>query len=517
MSPTAEAVAPALETRMISIAELYPSPLNPRKKFTPESLADLTANIQKRGEVIVPLILRSMGGPAFEIVDGERRFRAATAAGNIAALPGIVRDDLNDSDAIEMMLLTSMQRQELTPLEEAGGFKSLIESNTSKYSAAYIADRIGRSEKYVWDTMKLLDLVPAAKALLEREKILVGHARVIAKLKPEDQLRVIAPEGGALFEGLNADLPFDEAAEKNDPYQGLKAVAVAELENWISRHVKFDIKHAAQAAPLDFGQAAEKVEEAAAKPGRGKKVIAITFDGYVQPEAKADGERIFGPRTWKRADGTKGTTVIEYPKRKVLDSPVCDHSVLGVVAVGSEHYGETFEVCIAKERCEIHWKDEIREREKNQNLRDQGKGKQASKNEESAYERQQEHWRKEQEATDRKRAVWQAIVRPLVAEAVNQVKGAKTITPKLAAALEKLEPTIDVADVKKALGAQWWKQLPAALMVSVFTRTPTHWGDFKEFVKYKAKPLGLDIKKLEAVRDQHMPKPKEETAAAKKR
>lgn len=137
---------PQFVGQMVPIDLLVPSPMNPRKKFTDASLVDLTANIKQLGEVIVPLVLRSKG-KKFEIIDGERRYRASTAAGNITHLPAIVRDDMTDSAAIEMMLLTSIQKQELTPLEEASGFKALIESNKSKYSAAYIADNLGELQR----------------------------------------------------------------------------------------------------------------------------------------------------------------------------------------------------------------------------------------------------------------------------------------------------------------------------------------------------------------------------------
>lgn len=119
MAPTA---APTPALMHVAITDLFPSPLNPRKKFTSASLVDLADNIQKRGEVVQPLLLRSAkgkdAGSRFEIIDGERRFRASQSAGNIAVLPALVRDDFSDADAIEFMLLSSIQKQELTPLEE---------------------------------------------------------------------------------------------------------------------------------------------------------------------------------------------------------------------------------------------------------------------------------------------------------------------------------------------------------------------------------------------------------------
>lgn len=504
MSPTAEADAPPQTLgHMFPIGQLVPSKLNPRKKFDDASLADLASNIQKRGEVIVPLILRTKG-EKFEIIDGERRFRASKKAG-ITELPAILKDDLTDSEVIEIMLLSAIQRQELTPLEEASGYKALIDSNPSHYSALYIADRIGRSEKYVWDTIKLLDLVDEAKALLERDKIQVGHARVIAKHKAEDQQRIIARETGGLFQAMSR-LGFDEEAEKNDPYHSLKAVTVAELQQWIKDHVRFDVQHAATAAPLDFGAVAERVEQAEAKPGKGKKVVSITYDSFVQPSAKADGEKTFGPRSWKRADGTKATTIIEYPKRKVMDSPTCDHAVLGTVVVG-DGWGESFEVCIAKDKCEVHWGAEIREREKNQKLRASGKGSQAAQRESSA----DDGWKKEEAAREAKRALWKAICEPLVLEAIRQVKGVAKLTARHISYIEKKGiGQFDAKVATKDLGKPWHKNIPAALLASAVSNVNSYWGSFEEYVRDIAKPLGLDVKALDAVRAKHTPKPKGE-------
>lgn len=505
---TATETAPTALGQLFPIGQLVPSKLNPRKKFDDASLADLASNIQKRGEVIVPLILRTKGD-RFEIIDGERRFRASKKAGNITELPAILKDDLTDSEVIEIMLLSAIQRQELTPLEEASGYKALIDSNPSHYSALYIADRIGRSEKYVWDTMKLLDLVDEAKALLEREKMQVGHAKVLAKLKPEDQTRTIDPENGGLFTRVTR-LNFDEdEKEPADKYRAYKPVTVAELQAWIQDHVRFDVQHAAAAAPLDFGPAAQRVEEATTKPGRGKKVVAITYDSFVQPSAKND-ERTYGPRSWKRADGSKGTTVIEYPRRKVMDSPTCEHSVLGQVVVG-DGWGEQFEVCLAKEKCEIHWGAEIKEREKNQKLRNAGKGSQAAQRESATEDR----YRQEEAAREAKRQLWQTIVSPLVDEAIRQVKGTTKLNARHVAYIEKKGlgqvQASDVKELVKVLGKSWHRNLPAALLVLAVANVNTYWGAFEEYVRDVAKPLGLDIKALDAVRVKHSPKPKAET------
>lgn len=396
----APATAPVSEThaevfRAISIEQFVLSPTNPRKHFDAKKLDELADSIRQKG-VVVPLLVRQIGKgvPRFEIVAGERRYRAAKLAG-LTGLQAIVRE-LSDQDVLELQLIENIQRDDLDPLEEARGYKALLDSNPAKFSAAYIADRIGRREKFVWDRVKLLDLIPEIKQLLEAERILVGHAELLAKLKVEDQKRVITPNinryqgvsGVGLWQHEAAGLDFahDEAAaagHKKDPYEGLKPVTVRELESWIADHVRFDVERMAAVAPLDFVPVAEQVQTAATKPGRAKKVISITHDHYVQPDAKDPSERTFSNVSWKRADGTH-------------KSKRCEKSVLGVVAVGRE-YGRAFDVCINKD-CNVHWKEERLERERRQKRVAKTGGKPTAVETSEARDKREAKAKREQEA-----------------------------------------------------------------------------------------------------------------------
>lgn len=493
---------------MVPLGVLFPSPLNPRKKFTPESLADLQANIQKRAEVIVPMIVRTKGA-RFEIIDGERRYRGAKGAGNIDQVPAIIRDDLTDGDVIEMMLLTSLQKQELTPLEEAGGFKALIQSNKAKYSVGYIADRIGRSEKYVWDRMKLLDLIPILKRLLDTERVLVGHAEILAKLKPGDQDRALeAPDHRhygvhGLWQSEVSRLDLDDDADDAEPtaknlYRGLKPVTVKELESWVAHHVRLDVDHMAAAAPLDFGPVKAQVDEAKAVPGRGRKVISITHDYRVDDDAKDPTERTYGSQSWARADGQE-------------KSKTCDHSVLGVFVAGPG-YGTTLRVCVNRDKCLVHFGAAVRAREKSAKLRAQGKGSQAAQKEVVSAKKEQDTWVKKEAERQARWKVWAALSPHIVADAVAQVKGVKALTAKQAAAIGHREIYFD-KELKAHLGANWFKNLAAAVLVSIVTSVDDYSGSFDQYVKDIGKPFGLDIKRLEGVRHKHapIPEPKPET------
>lgn len=409
----------------ISLDLIDPSPTNPRTHFSEAYIDELARSIAEKG-LIQSIVVRGRPGDRYEIVAGECRFRASKRAG-LTSIAVIVRE-YTDEQVLEIQLIENTHRTDLTPLEQAVGYRRLIDTNPTKHSAETIATRIGMSPAYVWDRLKLNDLIPEAKALLESEKMAAGHAILIARLKPADQARIINPREDALFEPLKHGLKFDGDSDPKEPkgaYDDVKAVSVRELDAWIARHIRFDVEHAAKAVPLQFEETAQKVHTAAAQPGRGKKVIAITFDHGPADDAKDPNERTYGAPSWRRADGTEKTTRIEsysggYSSR-LVDSPTCEHSVLGVVTVGRQHYGETFAVCIARDRCQVHWKKEIAEREKNAKLRAKGETARGSKNETAAAERQ----KAEREAEERERKAWRAAVPALHTACVGRVETAK--------------------------------------------------------------------------------------------
>lgn len=473
---TATADATIVPTAHLS--GFMPSPLNPRKNFSAESLTDIVASLAALGEVVQPVLVRSHKIGKFELIDGERRWRGAEKAG-IKSIPYLRRDDLTDAQCIEIMLVSSIHKRELSPLEEAAGYKSWMTAYPAANALAFISERVGRTQKHIADRMRLLDLIPEVKVLLERALILAAHGERLATLKPDQQKAIAAPEGplwipeaGGLFE------------TDDDPYSGKKAITVRELDAYIKKHIHFDVEHAAKTAPIDFGPVAQKVEQANDKPGRGRKSIEITHETFVQPSAKGE-ERIYGPRTWRQADGSKG-------------HPKCDHAVLGVFVVGHD-YGTSLDVCIAREKCPIHWKKEIDEKVKNDKLRAKGKGGQAAQREADAAEKR----RLQAEESVRKQKIWQAIQPHVMAEAISQVKGIKTLTPAHAKALSNVHH-IGLTDAKSIVGPNWFKNPAGALLALAVGRFYAQ--DYDAFIRDKAKPFGLDVKKLQAVRDKHAPK-----------
>lgn len=360
----------------VPIDGLVPSPTNPRTKF---DVDDLVHSIASSG-VLQPLLARKV--PAgrlhegkLEIVDGERRWRASKVIGALR-LPVIVRE-MSDDDVRQAQLVSAIQREALGPMAEARAMGDLIAQAIAGDAAAPwrirdLAVRLGKSERYVADGLRLLGLVPTAQTLVETGRIGLPLARQLAMLKAEDQERAINPgingdepgyrdhEPGGLWRRLGVTLfdADDEEKIKADPFFGLKPASLEEFEAWVARHVRFDLDHAATVAPLDFGDVAGAVAAAQAKPGRGRKVVLVTLDGRLEDDVRG-GERVLGPRAWRRADGKP---MIDGDGRELHSGATCDHAVLGLVAVGP-YYGEQFPVCIRRQDCQAHWATEIAERE----------------------------------------------------------------------------------------------------------------------------------------------------------
>ena len=162
--------------RTVPIEFLRPCPLQPRRQFAADELEALADSIRHRG-VIQPLLVRraSTSGDFYEIVAGERRWRAAQIAG-VHELPVIVHE-LSDRDALEVALLENVQRQDLSPLEEAEGYRRLIDDYG--HTQEELAGALGKSRSHIANLLRLLGLPAAVRALLEQGALSAGHARAL--------------------------------------------------------------------------------------------------------------------------------------------------------------------------------------------------------------------------------------------------------------------------------------------------------------------------------------------------
>jgi ParB/RepB/Spo0J family partition protein len=334
-------VAPSAELRYLALAALIESPLNPRRHFDATKLRELTDSIAKVG-VLTPLVVRPSPGNRFEIGAGHRRFRAAKEAG-LATVPCRVLS-LDDTAFLELLVTENGQRADVHPLEEADGYRSLMER--AGYDVARIAERVGRSIPYVYDRLKLLQLTPAAKKLFLAGAFTAGHAVVLARLSPADQGRAIGSDrsGNGRIGGLFVqDFGENDLALGNGD-RAQKPVSVREFAKWIDDQVRFDRQ---APDPMLFPETAQAVQAATEQKA---KIIAITHDHMVPPEAKDEKDRTYSAVSWKRADGKE--TREQFSGRK-MKSKTCDRSVIGVVVVGHGR-GEAFAVCVDK-KCAVHW------------------------------------------------------------------------------------------------------------------------------------------------------------------
>ena len=169
----------------IPIAELVPSPLQPRKHFSDESLAELKDSIAALG-IIQPLIIRKVEG-RFELIAGERRWRASRMLG-LETVPVIERPS-TDQEVLEMALIENLQRQDLNAIEEAEGYVRLSRDFNLKQDT--IAKRVGKSRAAVANSMRLLDLQPPIQRHVADGLLTVGHAKAILGVKePREQIAV---------------------------------------------------------------------------------------------------------------------------------------------------------------------------------------------------------------------------------------------------------------------------------------------------------------------------------------
>jgi ParB family chromosome partitioning protein len=167
----------------IDLARIVPSTLQPRKDFGREALQELIDSIRQHG-IIQPLIVRQVGA-RFELIAGERRWRAAQEIG-LATAPAIVRT-ANDLEVLELSLIENLQRADLNAIEEAQGYARL--SNEFGMRQEDIALKVGRSRAAVANALRLLDLHPQVQVWLAQNLLSVGHAKVLLALKaPEEQL-----------------------------------------------------------------------------------------------------------------------------------------------------------------------------------------------------------------------------------------------------------------------------------------------------------------------------------------
>jgi ParB family transcriptional regulator, chromosome partitioning protein len=179
----------ATEYRDLPLAVLTESKTNPRRIFEDDALKELAESIRTQG-VLSPLLVRPLNELGFEIVAGARRYRAAQMA-EVPTVPVRIVN-LTDAETLEAQLVENLMRRDVHPMEEASGFRALLDLDEPKYSIEQISARTGKSPAYVAARLKLTELVPAVVEAFYREEIGVGHALLVAKLQPDQQEQALA-------------------------------------------------------------------------------------------------------------------------------------------------------------------------------------------------------------------------------------------------------------------------------------------------------------------------------------
>lgn len=182
--PSGDVPASAGGVRAVEIGRIRPNPAQPRRHFDERAMAELAESIVERG-LLQPILLRSVGD-GFEIIAGERRWRAAQKA-KLHQIPAIVRE-IDDETSAEIALIENVQREDLSAIEEAGGYAKLI--TRYGHTQDVVARLVGKSRSHVTNLLRLLDLPESVQLMLLRGDISMGHARAIASSPNAEALAV---------------------------------------------------------------------------------------------------------------------------------------------------------------------------------------------------------------------------------------------------------------------------------------------------------------------------------------
>ena len=197
----------------LPLSELRPNPYQPRKIFDDEALNELASSIREHG-VFQPIIVKKTI-KGYDIVAGERRFRASKKAG-LTTIPAIIQD-FTDEEMMSIALLENLQREDLNAIEEANAYKAMLDA--SNLTQEELAQRVGKSRSHVTNMLGLLKLPKTVQDMVLYNKISMGHARVLSKLESKDQIEDLADK--VVKDGLSVreleSLSSDESIKRSTP------------------------------------------------------------------------------------------------------------------------------------------------------------------------------------------------------------------------------------------------------------------------------------------------------------
>ena len=204
------------EVKEIKLSDLRVNPYQPRKIFDEEALQELAESIKEHG-VIQPIIVKkSIKG--YEIVAGERRYRASQLAGK-ETIPAIIRD-FTDEQMMEIAVLENLQRENLNPIEEAEAYKNLMQ--TLNLNQEQLAKKVGKSRSHITNILGILNLPESIKDLIITNKITMGHARVLSKLEDKEKIETLAAK--TITDNLSVR-QLEQLSSNNNEYERKNKIA----------------------------------------------------------------------------------------------------------------------------------------------------------------------------------------------------------------------------------------------------------------------------------------------------
>lgn len=242
---TRPGTADGLGLRQIAVALIRPNPLQPRKEFDPAELKELESSIRANG-LLQPIAVRVAGG-AFELIAGERRFRAVQRLG-WNEIPAIVRD-IDDRTLLTLALVENLQRSDLNPMEEAEGYQQLL--TQFSLTQQQVADVVGKDRSTVANTLRLLALPTAIRGMVREGTLTIGHARALLALG--DDQRMIALARDIVAEGLSVRAVEQRVRESGKKNKSARAAAkspatvrapaeISRMEEELRRRLQTDVK-----------------------------------------------------------------------------------------------------------------------------------------------------------------------------------------------------------------------------------------------------------------------------------
>lgn len=267
--PAQRTLKPDEAIHQLAIEKIGPGPFQPRRTIREEQLKELALSIEGQG-IIQPIVVReravfdSQTGVRYEIIAGERRWRAAQLA-NLVAVPAVIRA-MSDASAVAIALIENIQRENLNPLEEAGAFQKLIIEYEMTHQE--VANAVGRARASITNTLRLLDLSAGVQELLNDVKINMGHARALLSLTdPSMQLEV-------------ANLVVDKKLSVRDTENLVRSILKGTTKQKIEKQPEDpDIKRLEDSLTQKLGA---RVSIKHTKSGKGKLVIAYTNSDELQ-------------------------------------------------------------------------------------------------------------------------------------------------------------------------------------------------------------------------------------------